>query len=59
MKSVVLCKSEEYKLFINSWKTSLKAVLLHNDNNLRSNPIVHVVHMKETYDTTTEMYKLW
>lgn len=39
----------EWRLFIDSSKLSLKAVLLHNGNQLPSIPIGHAVHMKETY----------
>ena len=39
----------EWRLFIDSSKLSLKAVLLHNENCLPSILIGHAVHMKETY----------
>ena len=39
----------EWKLFVDSSKLSLKAVLLHNGNCFPSVPIGHAVHMKETY----------
>ena len=41
---------QEWRLFIDSAKLSLKAVLLHNGNQLPSIPVGHAVHMKETYD---------
>mgnify|MGYP003623728426 FL=1 len=41
---------DEWRLFIDSSKLSLKVVLLHNGNKLPSIPIGHAVHMKETYD---------
>lgn len=41
---------EHWRLFIDSSKTSLKAVLLHNGNILASVPVGHSVHMKETYE---------
>ena len=41
---------QEWRLFIDSAKLSLKAVLLHNGNQLSSIPVGHAVHMKETYD---------
>lgn len=41
--------SSEWRLFIDSSKTSLKAVLLHNGNKFASIPIGHSVHMKEDY----------
>ena len=39
----------EWRVFIDSSKLSLKAVLLHTGNCLPSVPIGHAVHMKETY----------
>ena len=39
----------EWRLFIDSSKTSLKGVLLHNGNLFGSVPIAHSVHLKETY----------
>ena len=54
---VVLCKNfgyshrpEEWRLFIDSSKLSLKAVLLHNKNILPSFPVGYAAHMKETYE---------
>ncbi|KAK5643931.1 hypothetical protein RI129_007776 [Pyrocoelia pectoralis] len=41
---------EDWRLFIDSSKLSLKAVLLHNGNVLQSVPIGHAVHMKESYE---------
>ena len=41
---------KEWRLFIDSSKLSLKAVLLHNGNVKPSNPIAYGAHMKETYD---------
>lgn len=41
--------SNEWRLFIDSSKTSLKAVLLHNGNKYSSIPVAHSVHLKETY----------
>ncbi|GBP14416.1 hypothetical protein EVAR_92401_1 [Eumeta japonica] len=43
-------KQNEWRLFIDSSKLSLKAVLLHNRNILPSIPIAHAVHMKESYE---------
>jgi len=37
------------RLFIDSSKVSLKAVLLLNGNKFPSIPLIHIVHMKETY----------
>ena len=42
-------KSEDWRLFIDSSKTSLKGVLLHNGNKFSSIPIAHAVGMKESY----------
>lgn len=39
----------EWRLFIDASKASLKGVLLHNGNKYSSIPIVHSVHLKETY----------
>jgi hypothetical protein len=43
-------KVNEWRLFIDSSKRSLKAVLLHNGNNYASLSIGHSVHLKETYE---------
>jgi len=43
--------SAEWRLFIDSSKASLKAVLIHNGNIRPSVPIFHAVDMKETYDS--------
>ncbi|KAL4113048.1 hypothetical protein QTP88_016749 [Uroleucon formosanum] len=40
----------EWRLFIDSSKRSLKGVLLHNGNFLASVPVTHSVYLKETYD---------
>lgn len=39
----------EWRLFIDSSKVSLKAVLFHNGNELPSVPLAHAANMKETY----------
>ena len=39
----------EWRLFIDSSKSSLKAVLLHNGNKKPSIPLVYVNGLKETY----------
>jgi hypothetical protein len=41
--------SGQWRLFIDSSKVSLKTVLLLSGNKFPSIPLVHVVHMKETY----------
>lgn len=40
----------DWRLFIDSSKRSLKAVLLHNGNKYASIPIAHSVHLKERYE---------
>jgi len=40
---------EQWGLFIDSSKVSLKAVLKHNGNKHPSMPLAHAVHMKESY----------
>lgn len=40
----------DWRLFIDSSKRSLKAVLLHNGNDLASLPVAHSVKLRETYD---------
>jgi len=47
----------EWRLFIDSSKTSVKAVLLHNGNLLPSIPVGHSVHLKETYDYLKQLLK--
>ena len=47
----------EWRLCIDSSKTSLKAVLLHNGNLLPSVPVGHSVHLKETYDNLKKLLK--
>lgn len=42
--------STAWRLFIDSNKTSLKAVLLHNGNEYPSIPLAHSVHLKESYE---------
>ena len=43
-------RTEEWRLFIDSSKLSLKAVLLHNENTLPSILVGYAAHMKETYE---------
>ena len=43
-------RPKEWRLFIDSSKLSLKAVLLHNKNMLPSIPVRYAAHMKETYE---------
>lgn len=41
----------DWRIFIDSSKSSLKAVLLHVENSLPSVPIAYGIKMKETYET--------
>ena len=41
-------KTTEWRLFIDSLKTSLKAVLLHDGNQFPSVPLAYATNMKET-----------
>ena len=43
--------SDEWRLFIDSNKTSLKAVLLHNGDTKPSVPVAYAVNMKESYES--------
>jgi hypothetical protein len=43
--------AEEWRLFIDSLKRSLKCILLHNGNKLASIPVGQSEHMKESYVT--------
>ena len=43
--------SNEWRLYIDSSKRSLKRVLLHNGNKLGSLPIAHSTEVKEEYPT--------
>ena len=45
----------EWRLFIDSSKTSFKAVLLHSGNTMPSVPVGYAVHMKETYDNIKQL----
>ena len=52
----LLCKDHNYnkddwRLFIDSGKNNLKAVLLHNGNKLPSVPIAHAYGMEESYES--------
>jgi hypothetical protein len=40
----------DWRLFIDSSKKSLKAVLLHNGNKFASIPVANSIHLKETYE---------
>ena len=43
--------TNDWRLFIDSSKASLKAVLLHNGNMYPSVPLAHAINMKETYES--------
>lgn len=49
--------SDEWRLFIDSSKRSLKCVLLHNGNKYASIPIGHSTTMKEEYKTIAQVLK--
>lgn len=49
---------EEWRLFIDSSQTSLKAILLHNGNNYPSVPLLYVTELKETYDSMKQILQL-
>jgi hypothetical protein len=46
---------QEWRLFIDSSKLCLRAVLLHNGNQHPSIPVEHAVHTKETYVNLKQM----
>jgi hypothetical protein len=46
---------QEWRLFLDSSKQSLKTVLLHNRNHLPSIPVGQAVHMKETYENLKQL----
>jgi len=47
--------SDEWRLFIDSLKVSLKAVLLHNGNVLPSIPVAHEYGIKESDDSMKQL----
>ena len=49
---------QEWRLFIDSSKLCLKAVLLHNGNQHPSIPVGHTVHMNETYENLKQLLKM-
>ena len=44
-------KDEEWRLFLDARKRSLKAVILHNENKYASIPVGHSVVLRESYET--------
>lgn len=51
-------KPAEWRLFIDSSKTSLKGILLHNGNKYASVPIAHSVHHKESHESVQLLLNL-
>ncbi|CAK9833042.1 hypothetical protein ANTRET_LOCUS9781 [Anthophora retusa] len=49
--------AKEWRLFVDSSKESLKAVLLHNGNEKPSIPIAHAVNIKESYEKMVKLLK--
>jgi hypothetical protein len=47
--------SDEWRLFIDSFKVSLKAVPLHNGNVLPSIPVAHAFGIKEIDDSMFQL----
>lgn len=50
--------ANEWRLFIDSSKASLKAVLLHHGNEKPSIPVAHAVGLKETYSIMELLLKV-
>ncbi|GBM78562.1 hypothetical protein AVEN_158541-1 [Araneus ventricosus] len=48
----------EWRVFIDALKLSLKAVLLNNGNELPSISVVHAVYMKETYHNLKQLLEM-
>ena len=55
---VVNYVANEWRLFIDASKRSLKAVLLHNTNKYASVPLAHTTHLKETYENIKTVLRL-
>ena len=45
------CNTDQWRLFIDSLKVSLKVVLLHNGNIFPSVPLAHAANMKDSYES--------
>lgn len=54
----VIYDPNDWRLFIDSSKLSLKAVLLHKGNKLHSIPLAHAVNMKESYESMSKLLAL-
>ena len=48
---------DQWRLFIDSSKVSLKAVLLHNGNRFPSVPLAHAANMKEIYESVKLLWE--
>ncbi|GBM85151.1 hypothetical protein AVEN_183190-1 [Araneus ventricosus] len=48
----------EWRLFVEASKLSLKAVFLNNGNELPSIPVAHAVYMKETYHNVKQLLEM-
>ena len=51
MESGYEYRCDEWRLFIDSRKATLKTVLLHNGNTHPCIPVAHAVQLKNTYET--------
>lgn len=59
MTALEICHdSTDWRLFIDSSKVSLKAVLLHNGNVLPSIPVAYTVDTKETYESMQSILEI-
>ena len=54
----ILYKAEEWRLFKDSSKTSMKVVLLYNGSDVPSVPVGHSTEMSENYENTKMLLKL-
>lgn len=48
-------EANQWRLFIDSSKSALKAVLLFHDNSLKPVPVFYGIEMKEEYDTIKDI----
>ncbi|GBO06477.1 hypothetical protein AVEN_130198-1 [Araneus ventricosus] len=51
------CDPSEWRLFIDSSETNLKAVLLHNGNSFASLPLGRSVHLEENYNDLSMIFE--
>lgn len=47
---ICIYTTDDWRVFIDSSKTSVKDVLLHNNDDLPSNPVCEAVDVEETYE---------